>query len=169
MYEFIILKPNRELRCNYINLQLWRNTKEAILFSTVLLTLLYLCSFTAASSSILVAIHIIKRATGLRTMDMHWYTQTGCDQVQLMMCSSRTGVWECIICFSRCSSEVQLIISFGLTCCNVLLGVQLFYQFRITNSGGRCLSAIILPVHDTTRLWNAPARLVRQIRIHIRV
>jgi hypothetical protein len=105
---------------------------------------------------------------GYALVHTNGYKTSGCDQVQLMMCSSGKHVWKCI-CFSRCSSEVQLSLSFGLTCYHVLLEVQLLYEFRTTNGGGRYLSAINSPVHDMTRLWDAPARFVRLIRIHIRV
>jgi hypothetical protein len=63
------------------------------------------------------------------------------------------------ICLGRCSREVQLRNYFGLTCGHVFHVANLFLGHRWTVFG-----AIILPVHNMTRLWDAPALHVRLIR-----
>jgi hypothetical protein len=44
-----------------------------------------------------------------------------------------------IVCLDRCSREVQLRISFGLVCCQVLLVVNTFFSgIKVTNADEWC-------------------------------
>jgi hypothetical protein len=108
-----------------------------------------------------------------RTPYTHWYIQMvinipGYGQVRLMYCNGGNRCSGYIVRLGRCSTEVQLRISFGLAC-YVLLVVNLFIRLKVTKAGGQYLSGIISPVHNMTRLWNAPAIFVRLIRIRVRL
>jgi hypothetical protein len=77
-------------------------------------------------------------------------------------CSSGNRCLGMHCCLGRYNREMQLRISFRLPCCHALLAKSLFWT-----AGGQCLSARISPVHNMTRLRDAPAFHVRLIRIHI--
>jgi hypothetical protein len=51
--------------------------------------------------------------------------------------------WDEVAVFSRWhknSREVQVRISFGLTCCHVLLEVNLYFEFKVTKAHGQFLA-----------------------------
>lgn len=92
-----------------------------------------------------------------RTPDARWYIHMVMVQLILLQQWKQAFSFS-YCCLGKCSKEVQLRISFGLVCCHVPLAVNFFFIFQVTNAAGRCLNTIISPVHNKSRLWDAPAR-----------
>jgi hypothetical protein len=106
--------------------------------------------------------------SGYSLVHTNVYKTPGYDQVRLGSCSSwSTWFWRIVCQLSRCSREVQLGLPFGFACCHILLTVNLFLGLKRHERGWTVFSVIISPVHNMTRLRDAPALQVRLIRIRI--
>jgi hypothetical protein len=75
-------------------------------------------------------------AAWLRTPDTpdttYGYKIPGYGRVRFVFHSSESS--------GRCSREVQIRISFGVACCHVLLEVNIFFEFKVTNAARQSLA-----------------------------
>lgn len=64
------------------------------------------------------------------------------------------------ICLSQQTTrEVQLRISSGLASWHILILVNLFFRHKVVNTYGQRVGIVLSPMHNMTRLWDAPEKL----------